>query len=234
MERREYLESSIVRHGEVENITTFMERGEKPNYETFLSYMNGEIDPPIDQETTSELIKKRVEAGELRKSDFDVIISAPALRAKQTAMGIKEITGSNAGIRTTDYLREVHIPMQTITSEFYASASDLSVVREKFLNSFFNGEKVDESVVDVFHRAQRFMEYLRKIKTLTSSKPLFVTHGIFARFLRLAIDNEDRELNEDQIQELVKQDFHQTPRPGTVGGIKLASTKEGTKIVGTI
>lgn len=234
MSPREYLESPLFRHGKVEGFSELIEAGKKPPYDEYIKFMRGEIDPPIDREATEELIQKKIETGELKKEDFDILICSPALRAKQTSELVKELLITEAPVHPSKYLREVITPMDDITPEFYEKAKDINEVRAKFFESLFNGKKVDEDIVDVYKRAERFLTYFHRIKKFTGKRPLFITHGIFSGFLELAINHQEEELNDEQIRNLVKEEFGKTTKRGTFEGFKLASGKEGTKIMGLI
>jgi len=77
--------------------------------------------------------------------------------------------------------------MDDITPEFYEGAKNLKEVREKFIQSFMDGKKVDVDIVDTYKRAQRFLRYLKGVKNLAGKKPLYISHGLFPRFLEIAI-----------------------------------------------
>ncbi len=231
MNPRDYLESSIFRHGKIEKISKSIEAGKKPPYEEYIKFMQGEIDPSIDREETGELIQKKIEAGELKKENFDIIICSPALRARQTSGLVKELLGTDAPVHPSEYLREVKISMEDITPEFYEQAKDVHEVRKKFFESLLAGKKVDEDIVDVYKRAERFLTYLQRIKKFTNKKPLFIGHGIFPRFLELAINHQEENLNDDEIRNLIKEEFNKTTTYGTFKGLRIASGRGGSKII---
>lgn len=231
MDSREKFQASVLRHGFIAELGKEIEAGRKPPYENMRQFMEGEIDPPIDVEATKRVIEERVENGELRAGDFNVIIHSPALRATQTAELIRETLGPDAQLRPSEYLAEVKISMDSISPEQYDAAPSLHEVRRKFMDDFLKGAKVDEGPVDVYRRAQRFLEFFRKTRTLTNAKPLYVSHGIFSRFLQLAIEHQNENLTDEQVMNLVQQEFHNTQRPDVLGGIRVENTHEGTSIV---
>lgn len=231
---RESLESPLLRHGVIEKLGPVIEKGGKPPYGDFINFMENKVDPPIDKEATRKIVEDKMKEGKINRNDFDIIICSPALRAKQTAELMNDVLGLDAEVHPSAYLREINIPMGEITPEFYGKAKDIYEVRKKFMESFLAGGKIDEDVVDVFKRATRFLTYLRRIRKLTDKKPLFVTHGIYSRFLNLAIDHEADKLKDDEIRDLIKKEFAQTARPGNLGGFELSSSEKGTKIVGLV
>lgn len=209
-----------------------IEKGEKPPYEEFIKFMKGEIDPPIDAETTKSLINQRTEEGRLSKKGFDIIICSPALRARQTSELIKKTIANPVPVHVSKYLREVNIPMDDITPEFYMQAKDIHEVRQKFMDSFLAGEKIDEDVIEVYRRAERFLTYFRRIRKWTGKTPLFISHGIFPRFLNLAIKHQGEDLDNDKIRIMVREEFAKTSRPGTLRGFRLSIFETGEKILG--
>jgi len=232
--QRESLEAPLLRHGDVEGISTFVEQGKKSPYELYVKFMRGEADPPVDEERTSKIIEDKIAKGELKKEDIDIIIHTPALRGQQTAELLKKLLGLDISTHASEYLQEVHMPMDEITPEFYEAAKDIKEVMGKFQDSFLGGKKVDEDVVDVYKRALTFLTYFRRIRKYTDKKPLFISHGIFSRFLNLAINHQQENLDDEQIRKLVQGEFKQTRRPGVVGGSRLESSKEGIKIMSVI
>lgn len=233
MDKREYLESPLFRHGEIENLSKIIEKGEKPPYEDFIKFMEGKIDPPIDREATEKLIREKIKEGK-KRDNFDIIIYSPVLRAKQTAELIKEILELEIPIHPSKYLREINIPMDDITPEFYEQAKDIYEVRKKFLDHFLSGKKIDEDIVDVYKRAERFLTYFRRIKIFTNKRPLFITHGLFPRFLELATNHQGEKLSDDEIRTIIKEEFSKTKRPGVLEGFRITSTKEGSKLLDLI
>lgn len=233
MSERNHIEVGIVRHGSIANLSSRIEKGEKPPYEDFKGLIEGIIDPPIDEEETREIIQNKIKEGKIGK-DINIIICSPTLRATQTAKLIKEIVGLDIPVHSHEYLREINLPMEDITPEFYEQAKDIYEIRKKILDSFLSGKKIDEDIVGAYHRAQRFLIYLRRIRRFTGKKPLFITHGIFARFLELAINHQEEELNDDQIKILVQNEFQKTSRPGVLEGFSVTNTQKGSEIVGLI
>jgi len=225
------LETLILRHGNITGLSKIIEKGEKPPYEEFVRFMTGEIDPPIDRESTQSLIEQRIREGKLVKDGFDTIICSRALRAQQTSELIREVAGSSAPVRVSKYLREILIPMNEITPEFYAQAENIHEVRRKFMGSFLEGKKVDEDLVQIYRRAERFLTYFRRIGKHTNKTPLFVSHGIFSRFLDLAARHQEEEFSDDQIKTMVQEEFATTSRPGVLQGFKLFTSKEGQTIL---
>ncbi len=67
---RDSLESSILRHGDIKDLSAAIERGEKPPYDDFVDFMEGKTDPEIDAETTSELVRKKMAEGQMKREDF--------------------------------------------------------------------------------------------------------------------------------------------------------------------
>jgi broad specificity phosphatase PhoE len=232
MSPREYLESSMLRHGRIEGLSELIEAGKKPPYAEFIKFMQGETDPPIDEAATGELIQEKIRQGKLNKEDFDIIICSPALRARQTSELVKQLLTTDAPVHPSEYLREARIPMGDITPEFYEQAEDISAVRKKFFESLLEGKKVDEDVVDIYRRAERFLVYLRKIREFTAKKPLFISHGIFSRFLELAVNHQGEQLDDENVRNFMSEELSETKRHGTFEGFKLASTKEKPKIIG--
>lgn len=231
---RDRLESSILRHGDVKDLSAAIERGEKPPYADFVDFMEGKTDPEVDTETTTELIRKKIAEGQMDKEDFDVIITSPAKRAQGTAETVNQVLGTDAAIRTSEYLKEVNLPMGSVTPEFYQGAKNINEVRKRALEAFLGGDKLDEDAVDAYRRAERFLVYERRIRKQTAKKPLFITHGIFLRILDLAMKHQEEELSDDQIRTMVKEEFAGTKRPGTFEGIRIESTEEGIKSVGIV
>ncbi len=232
--QRESLQASILRHGDVEGISTFVEQGKKPPYELYVKFMQGEVDPPIDEERTSKIIEDKIAKGEFKKENIDIIIHTPFLRGQQTAELLKKLLNLDVTTHASEYLREVKMPMDEVTPEFYEAAKDIKEVTNKFMDSFLSGKKVDEDVVDAYKRALTFLTYFRRIRKYTDKEPLFISHGIFSRFLNLAIDHQQENLDDEHIRKLVQDEFKQTKRPGVLGGSKLESSKEGTKIMSVI
>ena len=232
MNPRESLESSLLRHGKIEGFSEFIEAGKKPPYDEYVKFMRGEIDPPVDRGATKELIEEKIRTGKLKKEDFDIIICSPALRARQTSELVKENLETDVSIHPSEYLREMNIPMEDVTPEFYEQAKDIYEVRNKFFESLLAGKKVDEDIIDAYKRAERFLTYFRRVKKFTGKKPLFIAHGIFQRFLELAINHQGEQLDDDQIRNFIQEELQQTARHGTFDGFRIASGKEGAKIIG--
>ena len=231
---REYLESTLLRHGDIAELSRYIERGEKPPYADFVKFVEGQFDPPVDEEATRNLIKAKFKNRQEGQASFDSIICSPALRAQQTAGLIRDELHLDSDIHPTQYLDEVKISMAQVTSEFYEKAKDIHEVRAKFMESFLNGEKVDEDIVDVFKRAREFLTYFRRVRKWTSHQPLLVTHSIFCRFIDLATRHEGEELTDEQIRALVQEEFSKTQRPGTLEGFRISSSPEGTKVLGVV
>ncbi len=231
---RESLEAPFLRHGQIEELSKLIEKGEKPPYDVYLKFMKGEIDPPIDREETEKLIRKKIEEGKIKKEDFDIIICSPALRARQTSELVKTILGSEAEVHPSDYLREIKIPTEDITPEFYAQAENIEAVRKRFFESLMAGKKVDEDIVDVYKRVKRFLTYFHRIKRFTGKRPIFISHGLLPRFLEIAINHQGEDLSDDEIREIIKKEFARTVRRGTFEGIRLSSAEDGTKIIGVV
>ncbi len=226
-EKSTNLESHIRRHGPVSgNLSAYIENGKKPPFEDFKNFLEETIDPEVEKEKTKKIVQDIFERGEISKEDFDIIISSPALRTKQTAKIIKQISGLNEKIRTSELLREVKIPM--ISQEQYENAENVNEIRELYFKSFLEGNKLDESPIDVYRRAEKFLKYVRKIKNLTEKKPLFMTHWIFMKFLQLAINHNGEELSDEQVSNLIQDEFADTKRFGVVQGRKIAVTNKGT------
>jgi broad specificity phosphatase PhoE len=194
---RESLEADIRRHGDIVGISEYAEKGEKPSYETFKRFIEGD-DFPIDEKRTEEIIKQAMERGEIKKDDFNVIICTTALRGEQTAEKINEVLGTNVPIRPLDRLREVKISFKDITPEIYDKADSIEEVREMYLQSFLNGKTINEGPIDVYRRAEGVIRYLQKIRSLTNAKPLFITHGIFSCVLELAIKHSKEKFKKDE------------------------------------
>ena len=229
---REVLESAVLRHGHIAELSALIESGQKPPYEKFVQFMQGDIDPPIDEEATVRTIEEKMQRGEYKKEDVDIIICSPALRARQTANALKRVVGEDVPTHPSKYLREIRVPMDDVTPEFYERAKDIVEVRQQFMASLLDGKKVDEDIVDAYRRAERFLVYFHRIRERTNKHPLFVSHGIFSRFLNLAIDHHGETLSDKDVRLLVQGEFHNTQRPGTLEGIRLSSTKTGVKILG--
>lgn len=228
---RDSLESSIYRHGAIENFSAFLERGEKPAYEAFVQLVRGDIDPSIDPEVTEQLIRQQIESGEFKPEDYDAMVTSPALRARQTAESLTKVTGREVPIHTTPYLREIRFSMDDVTPELYEQASGFAEVRRRYIESFFSGKKIDEGPVDAYHRAERFLTYLRRVKNWTAINPLFISHGAFSRMLRLSIEHQSEHLDDDAIEAMVRAEFLSTPRLGVFTGFKTETTVAGTKII---
>jgi len=227
---REELNAPFLRHGDIAELSKLIENGEKPPYDEFVKFVQGEIDPPVEEEATRVLIRNKLkDQQESRK--FDLIICSPALRAQQTSELIKQELDLNCEIHHSEYLREIKMPMDDITPEFYNNAKDVHEVRAKFIESFLGGKKVDEDIVDTFKRASNFLTYFRRVRKWTTHQPLMVTHGMFSRFVDLATKHQGEELNDEQIKSLVQQELKQTRRPDTLGGFTLSSSTEGFKIL---
>ena len=160
----------MFRHGKIERLSNLIEAGKKPPYDEYIKFMSGEIDPPIDEEETEKLIPRKLEAGELKKEDFDIIICSPALRAMQTSESVKKLLETDASIYPSKYLKGINVPTEDITPEFYEQAQDINAVRKKFFESMLSGKKVDEDIIDIFKRANRFLTYFRRIKKFTAKK----------------------------------------------------------------
>ncbi|MFA4936891.1 MAG: histidine phosphatase family protein [Patescibacteria group bacterium] len=231
---RENLESLFLRHGDVLDISTYIEKGEKPPYELLVKFMRGETDPPIDKESSTKLIQEKISSGEIKKGDFDIIICSSALRGRQTAELVRGLVDADIEVHPSDYLKEVKFPMDDITPEYYEQAKDMSEVRNKFIDSFLNGNIIDEGPVDVYKRANNFLTYLRRINKYTNRQPLFISHGFFARTLDLAISYQDEKFTDEQIAELMRKEFTQTKRPKPLGGFRLLSSSENTNIISII
>lgn len=231
---RDYLESSILRHGDIKDLSAVIEKGEKPAYKAFIDFMEGKTDPDIDIETTEKIIRKKIEEKQLGEEVYDVIISSPAKRAQATAGTVNTVLQTDKPIRISEYLREVKLPMDTISQEFYESAKNISEVRQKALEAFLAGDKLDEDALSTYRRAERFLIYLRRIRKQTMKKPLFITHGIFLRFLDLAMRHEGVNLPDDEAKAVIEREFKETKRRGTFEGMRIESNNEGIKSVGII
>ncbi len=227
---REKLESPIIRHGPVEGISKYIEEGEKPPYDLYVKFMEGKIDPPVDFEKTVRLIEEKIRSGKVNPESFDIIISSPFLRAVQTAELIKKLSGSRAKIITSEFLREPKISMSDITRDFYENAENIKQIISKFIESFLDGKKNDEDVVEIYRGAERFLKYLKEVKKRTSKNPIFITHGIKARFINLALNHERENLSDDKVKEIIKKELRDIRRPSVIEGYVLETTETGTNL----
>ena len=89
-------------------------------------------------------------------------------------------------------------------------------------------------MLDVYRRAERFLVYVRRIRKMTAQKPQFITHGVFLRFLGLAMKHQGENLSDDKVRAMVLEEFKGTKRRGTFEGLKIVANSEGIKSVGII
>ncbi len=232
---RESLQADILRHGMIENLSAMIERNQKPPYEVAVQHIEGTIDPPIDVEASRQILQDKLSRGEIKTNDINVIMHSTALRGKQTAELLAEEAHLSADLRPTDLLHEVHPSMDGISREMYDAAPDWQAVRRMFTENLFNGKIVDESIVDVYRRAERFLKFMRRIRTQTRANPAFVTHGMFSRFIDMAMQHEGEQLGDNQILELARADFARiATRPGTLSGMRVENTSTGSKKIETV
>ncbi len=224
---RENLESDFRRHSKVENISKFIEKGQKPPYEVFKNFVEGNTDPQINRKGTEKMIREAVERGEIKEGDFNMMICSTAKRAEQTAGVINKSLQTNLPIRSTPRLLEGRFSFEDIPREVYEEAKDIHEVRKFYLESFLKGKKIDEGPVELYQRAQGVLRYFNKVKSLTEAKPLFISHGIFLRTLELAINHNQEKLDDQQVLELMQNELKDTPHPHVLGGLVVRSDKEG-------
>ena len=106
--------------------------------------------------------------------------------------------------------------MGSISAEFYEKAKNINEVRQEALEAFLRGAKIDESVLDVYRRAERFLVYVRRIRKMTAQKPQFITHWVFLRFLGLAMKHQGENLSDDKVRAMVLEEFKGTKRTGNL------------------
>lgn len=229
---REHLQADILRHGMIDQLSALIEANQKPDYETTVEFIEGKIDPPIDFEASKLILQEKLERGEITTQDINVIIHSPALRGKQTAELLRDVAQVQSQLRSSDLLREVRPSMKGITREMFDAAPDIRAVRKMYMKDFLDGAKIDEDLVDVYRRAERFLVYLSRIRTQTKANPTFISHGLFSRFINLAMRHEREKFNDDQVRELVRADFTRTgARSSTLSGMRVENTAAGSKMI---
>ncbi|MFH1207594.1 MAG: histidine phosphatase family protein, partial [Patescibacteria group bacterium] len=201
---REHMQADFLRHGMIDRLSAVIEANQKPDYNTAVDFIEGRIDPPIDVEASRQILQEKLEKDEITTQGINVIIHSQALRGTQTAELLRDVAQMNAQLRPTDLLREVNPPMSGVTREMYEAAPDWQAVRQMFMKDFLDGAKGNEDLVGAYRRAERFLVYLRRIRTQTKANPTFISHGMFSRFITLAMQHDGEDFNDDQVRELVR------------------------------
>jgi broad specificity phosphatase PhoE len=225
-EPRDRIEVSVVRHGPAaDNLSTLIERGEKPPYLDFKAYLEGTIEPSIEVEKTRRLIRDRIEKGELTPGAYNVLVPSVQVRARETATLLKQELKVQGDIQPLSLLSEVKIPM--ISERAYNAAQNIDEVRELYFDDFLNKSpsRGYETPRDVFRRAQKVLHHIDELRTQTPAEPIFVTHWIFMKFLQLSIIHSNESLTDEQVDEKIRVGFRNTKRFGVVQGFSITSTK---------
>lgn len=116
---------------------------------------------------------------------FDVVLSSPLARARDTAISIAHHTGYPASnIELHDDLRERHFG----ALEAKNLHKDFNVSLDEFISNPFAMDHIEdiEKITDLQYRANKVLEMLRARQEETI---LVVSHGAFGRALKRAITN---------------------------------------------
>jgi broad specificity phosphatase PhoE len=230
-ERRSEISADVLRHGSIEGFSRLIEAGHKPDFDEYARLLRGEIDPPVDPEGTRDLLEQKIASGEITPSDVNVIIHSPARRATETAELLRNMLHPSAVLRPNRDLLEVNLSMEHISREEYEQAVDVRDIIKRVIDDFLHGTTVDETPAQTYRRAERFLTYLRRVRTLTKANPMFVTHGTFARILELAIHHQGEKLDDQNIEALLQRELLSTKRRGVLEGLRIQNTSEGSKVV---
>lgn len=230
-ERRPELTADVRRHGLIEGFGSLIESGKKPDFDDYAHLLRGEIDPPIDQAATRKILEQKIASGEIAPSDVNVIIHSPARRTTATAELLRELLHPASELRPNEDLREIKLSMEHISREEYEQTADVREIIRKVIEDFLHGTTVDETPVQAYHRAERFLAYVRRIRKLTRAAPSFVSHGTFTRVLELATLHHGEQLSDQDIQTLLQRELLSTRRRSVLEGLRIQNTDEGSKVI---
>lgn len=116
-------------------------------------------------------------ASRVKKIEFDIIVSSPQMRAKQTAEEISKFTGKN--ITYSDFFIEIKKPA-SIENKPHTDTIAQRVYKEWRKSLFTNGMRIEEgeNYDDLIQRSSQALEYLANLK---EKEIVVATHGFFLR-----------------------------------------------------
>lgn len=157
-----------------------------PNMKKVYFVRHGESEGNVGivvQNKDSALTEQGVEqakiiAQRISKIDFDVLISSPYLRAKQTAQFISDITKKDF-IESDLFIERVR-PTEQIG--YHKNSEAVLSIQKEYENAFVANDKYEdgESFKEIHDRAQKALHFL---ENYDAEHIVVVTHGMFLRVI---------------------------------------------------
>ena len=143
--------------------------------------IQGDIDVPLSDIGRKEIQKFK---SKIRNINFDVCISSPYSRAKETA---KILVDGRCKIITNDLLKERHVGKLEGTSSLYYDA-------KKYWDINYEKDELDiETPRELIARAQQFIDYIKK--KYKDKTILVVAHGDIITAIHYAIVGYDKNID---------------------------------------